>query len=437
MSLVVDLLCDLIRFDTTNRAPGDANGERECAESIAAHIRDAGFEPVVLAPDDAPHRASVVVRVPGVDRSLPGLLVQGHTDVVPAEAEQWSVDPFAGVVRDGFVIGRGAMDMKDTVASALATIIEWGQGGERPRRDVVFAFVADEETDGRFGAGWLVAHHPELFEGVEAAIGEDGAMYQPATAAGGSPVHLYQIACGERGVMQFRITATGRSGHGSRPTGDDAVTKLIACLYRLSQHRWPLQMSPVVEAQLRATADALGLPLDLADEASIMAVPAALGPHAGALAFTVRTSSVATIVDAGYKVNVIPDVATAEVDVRVPPGFEDEVHATLSELIGDEVEWEYTSRGDGIVAPTSGPWFDAMADALRTGDPEAVVVPYCMGGGTDAKSFSTLGIACYGFTPHTPAAVGVAANYHGVDERIPVEALEGGHAILHHFVTTV
>lgn len=436
MSLVVDLLCGLIRFDTTNRAPGDANGERDCAGWIAARVREAGFEPVVLAPDGMPHRASVVVRVPGRDRSLPGLLVQGHTDVVPAEAAQWSVDPFAGVVRDGFVVGRGAMDMKDTVASALATIVEWGASGERPRRDVVFAFVADEETDGRFGAGWLVEHHPHLFDGVEVAIGEDGAMVQPLVAPDGRELHLYQVACGERGMMQLRITATGRSGHGSRPTGDDAVTRLVSCLHRIAEHRWPLRITPVVAAQLAAVADALGLGLDLADEDSVMAVPAAMGPYAGALPFTVRTSSVTTVIDAGYKVNVIPGVATAEVDVRVPPGCEDEVHETLTRLIGDEVDWEYTSRGNGIVAPTSGPWFDAMADALRAADPRAVIVPYCMGGGTDAKSFSRLGIACYGFTPHTPAGVGVAANYHGVDERIPVEALEGGHQVLHRFLTT-
>ena len=437
MSLVVDHLCRLIQFDTTNRAPGDANGERECAEWIADRIRSTGFEPVVLAPDDAPHRASVVVRIAGRDRSLPALLVQGHTDVVPAEPQQWSVDPFAGVVKDGFVIGRGAMDMLDTVASALATIEEWAASGERPRRDVVFAFVADEETDGRFGAGWLVSNHPELFEGVEAAIGEDGAMYQPVIRPDGSPLHLYQIACAERGMMQFRITATGTSGHGSRPRGDDAITKLVACLHRISEQRWPLRLTPVVEAQLIATAKALGMDVDLTDEASIMAVPAALGEYAGALPFTVRTSSVATIINAGYKVNVIPGVATAEVDVRVPPGCDDEVHETLTRLIGDDVEWEYTSRSDGIASPLDGPWFDAMAAALRAADPEAVVVPYCMGGGTDAKSFSKLGISCYGFTPHTPAAVGIAANYHGVDERIPVEALEGGHAVLREFLVTV
>ncbi len=175
---VVSLLQTLLRFDTTNRAPGDAEGELAAATWIHDLLVGAGLEPLLLARDDAPHRANVVVRVAGTDPSLEGLLVHAHLDVVPAEPEQWSFDPFGGLVSDGYVMGRGAMDMKDMCAMTLAVLLDWAATGERPRRDVVVAFVADEETDGAYGAQWLVDAHPELFAGVAVGIGESGGVVE-------------------------------------------------------------------------------------------------------------------------------------------------------------------------------------------------------------------------------------------------------------------
>jgi acetylornithine deacetylase/succinyl-diaminopimelate desuccinylase-like protein len=435
---VVSLLQTLLRFDTTNRAPGDAEGELAAATWIHDLLTDAGLEPVLLARDDAPHRANVVVRVKGTDPSLEGLLVHAHLDVVPAEANQWSFDPFAGELADGYVTGRGAMDMKDMCAMTLAVLLDWAATGERPRRDVVVAFVADEETDGAYGAQWLVDAHPELFAGLAVGIGESGGVVEEHTGADGEPVRLARIAAGERGTLHLRLTATGSSGHASRPVEGSAVLALVDALHRIGHHDWPLHVSPLVRAQLEQTAAALGRKADLTTDDGVLRTIAELGDAADVAMFTVRASTTPTVVRAGYKVNVIPGLAEAEIDVRCPPGFEDELLATLPELVGDCVSFEHSVREPSVQAPIDGAWFDAMTTSIREVDPSAVVVPGCLGGGTDAKAFSLLGIACYGFAPATADPEGRRrSGIHGVDERVPVAALLGGREILAHFLATV
>ncbi|KAA1395872.1 M20/M25/M40 family metallo-hydrolase [Aeromicrobium ginsengisoli] len=434
---VVSLLQTLLRFDTTNRAPGDAEGELAAAMWIHDLLVGAGLEPVLLAREDAPDRANVVVRVPGTDPSLEGLLVHAHLDVVPAEPEQWSFDPFGGDLVDGYVTGRGAMDMKDMAAMTLAVLLDWASSGERPRRDVVVAFVADEETDGAYGAQWLVEAHPELFAGVAAGIGESGGVVESHVGAGG-PVRLARIAAGERGTLHLKLTATGSSGHASRPTEGSAVLALVDALHRIGHHDWPLHMSPLVRAQLEQTAAALGVDADLDDDDGVLRTIDALGDAADVALFTVRASTTPTVVRAGYKVNVIPGLAEAEIDVRCPPGFEDELLAALPELVGDGVTFEHSVREPSVQAPIDGPWFDAMVASIQHVDPSAVVVPGCLGGGTDAKAFSLLGIACYGFVPATADPEGRRrSGLHGVDERVPVSSLCGGLEILAHFLATV
>ncbi|WP_235503500.1 M20/M25/M40 family metallo-hydrolase [Aeromicrobium sp. Root344] len=434
---VVSLLKTLLRFDTTNRAPGDAEGELAVAVWIHDLLRDAGLEPVLLAREDAPERANVVVRVPGTDPSLEGLLVHAHLDVVPAEPEQWSFDPFGGDLIDGYVTGRGAMDMKDMAAMTLAVLLDWAASGERPRRDVVVAFVADEETDGAYGAQWLVAAHPELFAGVAAAIGESGGVVESYDGVDG-PVRLARIAAGERGTLHLKLTATGSSGHASRPAEGSAVLALVDALHRIGHHDWPLHMSPLVRAQLERTAAALGVSADLDDDDGVLRTIDALGDAADVALFTVRASTTPTVVRAGYKVNVIPGLAEAEIDVRCPPGFEDELLAALPALVGDGVAFEHSVREPSVQAPIDGPWFDAMVASIKHVDPSAVVVPGCLGGGTDAKAFSLLGIACYGFAPATVDPEGRRrSGIHGVDERVPVSSLRGGLEILAHFLATV
>jgi acetylornithine deacetylase/succinyl-diaminopimelate desuccinylase-like protein len=431
---VVDLCSTLIRYDTTNRGHGDADGEREAAEFVAGLLTDTGLVPTVL--ESAPRRTNVVARVAGADPTLPALLVHAHLDVVPAEAAEWTVDPFAGEVRDGYVWGRGAVDMKDMCAMTLSTVRSWLPRGLRPRRDVVLAFVADEEANGDFGADWLATAHPELFDGCAAAIGESGGFRfgEP----GARP--LYPVGTAERGTLHVRLVATGRAGHASRPNPHNPVVALVETLARIAGHRWPLHLTPAVTGYLTGAAAAAGLPT-VADESTVDGLVAALG-RAGVLAAgTIRVSSTPTVLDAGTKVNVIPSTAAAEVDIRTLPGTTDDVLATVDSMLGPGVRREVMARRDAVAAPVDSPWFLAMADALRTEDPEAVVLPYCLGGGTDAKAFSTLGMACYGFAPLLlpldPAEYDYRAMAHGVDERVPVDGLRFGARVLDRFLLTV
>lgn len=429
MAEVTELLARLVRFDTTNRGHGDSEGEREAAEFVAGVLSDAGVEPKIL--ESAPRRANVLARVPGTEPDLPPLLVQGHLDVVPADAADWSVDPFSAEVRDGCLWGRGAVDMKDFCAMVLALVSE----GLRPRRDLVLAFVADEEDKGEYGAHWLVREHPEFFEGCAAAISESGGYTYHVPAADGRTVRLYPVGTAERGTAHLRLTARGRAGHGSRRNDENAVVRLVDALHRIAGHRWPVHLTPTVEAFLTRTGAALGAEVDLSDVDGTLA---RLGPAASLVENTVRASARPTMLQAGYKVNVIPSVAQAQVDVRTLPGMDEEVVATIDALLGEGVEREFVSRGIPVQAPVASPWFDAMAEALRAEDPEAVVVPYCMGGGTDAKAFSTLGIACFGFAPlWLPPGFPYRELAHGVDERVPLEGLEFGKRVLGHLLATV
>ncbi|WIX91240.1 M20/M25/M40 family metallo-hydrolase [Amycolatopsis sp. DG1A-15b] len=426
---VVELCADLIRFDTTNRGGNDAEPERPAAEYVAAFLDGLGIPSRIL--EAAPGRASVIARVPGTDPSLPALLVQGHLDVVPADAADWSVPPFAGEVRDGYLWGRGATDMKDFVAMVLAALA----GGARPRRELVLAFVADEEDRGDWGAHWLVARHPELFEGCAAAISESGGYTYHVPAADGRDVHLYPVGTAERGTAHLRLTARGRAGHGSRPNDENAVTRLVGALHRIAAHRWPVSLTPAVRAFLERTGAALGVPVDLSSSDGVDAAVAALGPAGGLVLPTIRNSTTPTMLDAGYKVNVIPSTATAQVDVRVLPGTDESLFAALDELLGEGVTREFVAHQPPVQAPVDSPWFASMASALQAEDPEAVVVPYCLGGGTDAKAFTRLGIDCYGFAPlWLPKGFPYRAMAHGVDERVPVEGLHFGTRVLTRFL---
>ena len=434
---VVDLLRTLIRFDTTNWGDGRSAGERAAAEWIAEQLIAVGFAPQVLARTDAPERANVVLRVPGTDRSLPALLVHAHLDVVPAEPEQWTRDPFGAEIHDSRIWGRGALDMKDMCASVLATLLHWGRTGRRPLRDVVVAFVADEEDRGEYGAAWLTEQHPALFVGVAAAVGESGGSHRSLPTPQG-PVDLFAVAAAERGTMHITLTARGRSGHASRPTGDDAVRRLLEALHRIANHPWPIHLSPAVRAYLQGVAAALDIPADLDTDSGVQACVDALGEHADVAMFTIRASSTPTVVTAGYKVNVIPGTASAAVDVRCPPGYEDTLPTVLATLVGDDVSWEYTNFEPPVQASVDSRWFAAISAAIRRALPDALVLPFCMGGGTDAKAFSRLGIACYGFAPHGPAARGSYGDgEHGVDENIDLRSLRWGAAVLQDFLTTV
>jgi acetylornithine deacetylase/succinyl-diaminopimelate desuccinylase-like protein len=422
------LAADLIRIDTTNRGGGDAN-ERPAAEYVAARLAEAGADPVLL--ESAPGRASVVARVSGSDPGEPALLLHGHLDVVPADPASWSVHPFSGEIRDGVLWGRGAVDMKNADAVLLAVVRLWARTGRRPRRDVVLAFTADEEDTTEYGSQWLVERHPGLFEGCTEAIGESGAF----TFHAGDGQRLYPVASAERGTAWLKLTARGRAGHGAKPNPDNAVVRLSAAVARIGAYSWPVRLIPTVRAAIEAIAAASGRPAPNEDMGAEELL-ARLGPAAALVAGTIRNSANPTMLQAGYKVNVIPDEAIGYVDGRVLPGSEDEFVATMDELTGADVAWSYIYDGVPLEAPLDAPVMARMARALLAEDPGSVVVPYCMSGATDAKQFARLGMACYGFTPLVlPEGYDYYAMFHGTDERIPLSALESGVRIMDQFLT--
>ncbi|MFJ6895591.1 M20/M25/M40 family metallo-hydrolase [Streptomyces hokutonensis] len=424
---VVTFTSDLIRIDTTNRGGGDCR-ERPAAEYAAERLAGAGLEPVLL--ERAEGRTNVVARIEGTDPSADALLVHGHLDVVPAQAEDWTVHPFSGEIRDGVVWGRGAVDMKNMDAMILAVVRAWARAGVRPRRDLVIAFTADEEASAEDGSGYLADQHPGLFEGCTEGIGESGAF----TFHDGGGREIYPIAAGERGTAWLKLTAHGRAGHGSKVNHENAVTRLAAAITRIGEHEWPLRLTPTVRAALTELAALYGLEPDLDD---IDLLLAKLGPAAKLVEPVVRNSANPTMLNAGYKVNVIPGEAVAHVDGRYLPGGEDEFRTTLDRLTGPDVDWEFHHREVALQAPVDSPTYARMRAAVEEFAPEGHVVPYCMSGGTDAKQFSRLGITGYGFAPlKLPEGFDYQALFHGVDERVPVGALHFGVRVLDRFLRT-
>jgi len=369
-----------------------------------------------------------VARIEGTDPSADALLLHGHLDVVPAEARDWSVHPFSGEIRDGVVWGRGAVDMKNMDAMILAVVRDWARHGARPRRDIVVAFTADEEASAEDGSGFLADEHPGLFEGCTEGVGESGAF----TFHDGSGRELYPIAAGERGTAWLKLTARGRAGHGSKVNHENAVTRLAAAVTRIGEHEWPLRLTPTVRAALTELAALHGIRTDLTDMDGLLEK---LGPAAKLVESTVRNSANPTMLDAGYKLNVIPGEALAYVDGRCLFGAQDEFRATLDRLTGPDVEWEFQHREVALQAPVDSVTYTRMRAAVEEFAPEGHVVPYCMSGGTDAKQFSRLGITGYGFTPlKLPKDYDYQALFHGVDERVPVEALHFGVRVLDRFL---
>ncbi|CAL9555197.1 MULTISPECIES: M20/M25/M40 family metallo-hydrolase [Streptomyces] len=413
---------ELIRIDSVNLGNGDGT-ERKAAEYVAGKLSDAGIEPVVL--EKVRGRTNVVARIEGTDPSADALLVHGHLDVVPAEPADWTVHPFSGEVRDGVVWGRGAVDMKNADAMVLSVVRAWARAGVRPRRDIVLAFTADEEDTGQYGADFLAREHPELFEGCTEGISESGAY----TFHAGGGLQLYPIAAGERGTAWMELTATGRAGHGSKVNRANAVSRLAAAVHRIGEHDWPVRLSKTVRAALTELSRLNGLdaPDFDAPDFDVDALLAKLGPSAKLVEATVRNSTNPTGLKAGYKINVIPGTAEAHVDGRMLPGTEEEFTATIDELTGPDVDWKFYHRGPALQAPVDSRTFAVLRESLEHFDPDAHVIPFCMTGGTDAKQFAELGIVGYGFTPlRLPEGLNYQAMFHGVDERVPVDALHFG-----------
>ncbi|MFE6102072.1 M20/M25/M40 family metallo-hydrolase [Streptomyces laurentii] len=426
---VVTFTSELIRIDTTNRGGGDCR-ERPAAEYVAERLAHAGLEPTLL--ERTPGRTNVVARIPGTDPTADALLVHGHLDVVPAEAADWTVHPFSGEVRDGVVWGRGAVDMKNMDAMVLAVVRSWAREGFRPRRDIVLAYTADEEASAEDGSDFLADRHRDLFEGCTEGISESGAYsFHPEPG-----LTIYPIAAGERGTAWLKLTARGRAGHGSKVNTANAVTRLAEAITRIGAHQWPVRLTPTVRAALAGLAALYGIDTDVdAPDFDTDLLLDKLGPAAALVEATVRNSANPTMLEAGYKVNVIPGQAVAYVDGRMLPGAEEEFVETMDRLTGPDVAWEFHHREVPLQAPVDSPTFAKLRAAVEHFDPAGHVIPFSMTGGTDAKQFSRLGITGYGFTPlKLPPTLDYGALFHGVDERVPVDALHFGVRVLDRYL---
>ncbi len=410
---------DLIRIDTTNWGGGRANGEREAAEYVGGYLEALGLPPEYYEP--ITRRTNVSARVPGRDRAKPALVLHGHLDVVPAMADDWSVDPFAGEVRDGMLWGRGAVDMKDMDAMILTSIAEILRAGEQPERDIVVTFFADEENGGVEGSALVVRDRPEWFTGATEAISEVGGY---SIAVGDHRAYLLQV--GEKALSWIRLVARGRAGHGSRFHPDNAVTRLAEAVAALGRTAWPVRLTDTTRQLLDGLAAITDTPTTDPD-----ALADTAGAASGFLRSTLRTTTNPTGLTAGYKHNVIPDRAEALIDVRALPGTEDAALDDIRRIVGDDVEVQIVHQDIGLEVPFAGDLVDAMVAALGRQDPGVPVIPYLMGGGTDNKALSTLGIAGYGFAPlRLPADLDFTGMFHGVDERVPIEALVFGQRVL-------
>ena len=424
MTDVVEICRDLIRIDTSN--PG--RQERPAAEYVATALSDVGYECTIVESD--PGRATVVTRLAGADSSRGALLVHGHLDVVPAEASDWKVHPFSGEVEDGCVWGRGAVDMKDMVAMTLKTAVDFKANGVVPPRDLIFCFLADEEAGGLYGSKWIVQEHPGLFEGATEAISEVGGFSLQVR----DDLRLYLIETAQKGMRWLKITAHGRAGHGSMINDDNAVTRLCEAVARLGNTKFPVHVTPTVRRFLDETSEILGLELDPDD---LDATIAKLGPLSRIIGATLRNTANPTMLNAGYKVNVIPSEAYAEIDGRTLPGFADEFDAELRAVLGPDIGIEYVHTDIELETPFEGDLVEAMGAALKAEDPGARIVPYMLSGGTDNKAFSRLGIRGFGFSPlKLRPDLDFAGMFHGVDERVPTDALEFGARVLDRFLRT-
>ena len=384
----------LIRFDTQNWGEGKANPELEATEWIAAQLAEVGLESTIR--ESEPGRASLVARIPGTDPDAGALVVHGHTDVVPADESEWSVDPFGGVIEDGLLWGRGAVDMKNMDAMIISSVRDMLQKGLRPRRDLIIAFFADEEAGGGYGAGWMVDNHPELFSGATEAISEVGGY---STTIRGQRVYLVQTA--EKGLAWLRLLAHGTAGHGSMVNDDNPITRLAGAISRIGAHEWPEDMPQSTRDLLEGVSEITGIPFTAETTEELISE---LGTVSRFVGPTLRNTSNPTILQAGYKHNVIPATAQAFVDCRVLPGQFEDVMLTIKELVGEGIDVEPVTVGDAVESPFSGRLVDTMKSCLLDADPGAIVLPHTMSGGTDNKSLARLGIV--GVRLRAPAADG-------------------------------
>ena len=425
---VVPICRDLLRIDSSNYGPDPGPGERAAAERVAELLDEVGISVELF--ESAPKRTSVVAHwePEGVDNDVSPLLIHGHLDVVPANAADWTVPPFSGEIVDGCVWGRGAVDMKDFDAIMLSVVRARARAGVAPRRPIRLIFTADEEAGSGLGAQWLMDNHPEVVEGCQEAIGEVGGFSLTIR----DDLRLYLIQTAEKGLLWLDLIAEGRAGHGSFRNDRNAITELSAAIARIGTYEWPARITPAQQAFLEGVSDALEIELDPAEAEQTLS---RLGSIARMVGATMSNTANPTMVQAGYKHNVIPGSARAAIDGRFVPGGRDELLSTIKELAGDRVRTEIKVEQPSVETEFAGALVEAMQSCLQAEDPGARAVPFLMSGGTDAKGWQRAGINCFGFAPlRLPADLDFVGMFHGVDERVPTESLEFGARVLDRFL---
>lgn len=422
---VVKICQDLIRIPSVNFGEGKGD-EKAVAEYVVASLAEVGISATIY--ESAPNRCNVIANIEGADPSRPGLVVHGHIDVVPANAADWSVDPFAAEIRDGMIWGRGAVDMKNVDAMILAIVRKWARTGYKPPRNIVLAFFADEEAGMTFGSRWMAAEHPEVFAGCTEAISEVGGF----SVTVGDGKRLYFVEAAQKGIHWMKLTANGRAGHGSMMNDENALTALSEAVAKIGRFTWPQTYTKTVKILFKKIAQATGKPYD---ETDLRPLLKEIGPTARMIGATLQNSANPTMLEAGYKANVIPGSASAVIDGRFLPGYEKELNETIRSIIGPDITVETISRDIALEVDFEGDLVEAMCNAITRHDPEGIPVPYLMSGGTDNKALSELGIVGYGFSPlKLPADLDFMALFHGVDERVPISGLEFGVNVLADFL---
>jgi len=423
----------LLRLETVN-PPGN---ELVAAEYLASVLRSEGADPLVFT--SAPGRGNVVARLKGTGERAP-LLLYSHTDVVPAEPQHWSHPPFAGEVADGFVWGRGAVDMKGAVTQQLLVVLLLKRAGILLKRDVIFAATADEEIGGMdgYGMSWLAKRHPDLLR-ADFGISEVGGYNREFN---GRPVYLIQVA--EKGTCWGKVRATGRHGHASLPHHDNAVVHLARALERLAARGLPHHLTNAANGFLDAASAAVGSELGTAlqrlktPQGAAQMFEGELKHHElySFLFAMLHNTATPTGLAAGVKTNVIPSVAEATIDGRVLPDFDTETFLQeLRTVMGDSFEYEVILASPPVETRHDTPFYALMAETLQRHDPRASVVPYLMSAATDAKYLAPLGVPTYGFTPmQMPPDLDFMGMFHAHDERAPIAGLGWGVQVLYEVV---
>jgi acetylornithine deacetylase/succinyl-diaminopimelate desuccinylase-like protein len=416
----VEILQNLIRFDTTN-PPGN---EAECVAYINSLLKDAGFETTILS--RTPNRTNLITRLKG-QGSAPPFMLYGHVDVVTTAGQAWTHPPFEAKLADGFVWGRGALDMKGAIAMMLSALLRAKSENLSPSGDIVLAILSDEEAGGDYGARFLVENHPQLFKGIRYALGEFGGARICLRGK-----KLYPIMVSEKQICWMKATVRGPGGHGSFPMRGGAMSKLARLLQQLERRRLPVHVTPVARQMIEGMASAFSFPISLIlrqllNPALTDMLLKLLGTAAKSLEPMLRNTVNATVVRGGEKINVIPSEIVLELDGRLLPGFKpDGMMAELRRIVDEDVELELVRHDPGPAEPDMG-LFDMLAGILREADPGAHPFPTLLPGVTDGRHFSRLGIQTYGFTPmNSPQGHDLLQSAHAADERIPVESLAFG-----------